>query len=506
VQETELKRGRIPLYSLLFALQPLVFLYGHNTLSVTPADAVRPLVVLLMLWAVATLLAKLLVRDWTRAGILVSVSFLFALLGRHILRIIRRLIHTNGYLFLTCILVAMVVIMLVWLLRRSKASFSTVRTFLVALGVLMMAPSAATTIVSLYTMHGFNVRWHQSVTRLADAVHVTKPKGGLPDIYYIILDEHGRQDVLAHRYGYDDSWFTSALRKNGFYVADKSQCNYVATNWSLASSLNMDYLAPMMDRARFVAHRPPRQMAWENECGAVFHKLGYKWVTVASDWSITGRNPFADVSLSNNGLSEFEQVLIARQVCELFRGLSPARTTTLWQIAELAKIARMKEPTFTFVHIVCPHPPYVFSRTGGPPVATSDEGRYIDQLAYVDSLILKAVNKILAESEKPPIIIIQSDHGPAFPTWRLPPDADLTKPAVKDRFYDRLGILNAYYFPGKTKTGLYSSITPVNSFRVLLNTYFDAKLKLLDDMTFIPSRYNVSDDWLPDRMRKCPRY
>ena len=39
-----------------------------------------------------------------------------------------------------------------------------------------------------------------------------------------------------------------------------------------------------------------------------------------------------------------------------------------------------------------------------------------------------------------------------------------------------MSILNAYYFPGGRYEGLYEAISPVNSFRVVLNTFFGAKL------------------------------
>jgi hypothetical protein len=44
--------------------------------------------------------------------------------------------------------------------------------------------------------------------------------------------------------------------------------------------------------------------------------------------------------------------------------------------------------------------------------------------------------------------------------------------------------LSAYYFPDQNYQALYPGITPVNSFRVVLNTYFGAKLPLLPDRNY----------------------
>jgi hypothetical protein len=47
----------------------------------------------------------------------------------------------------------------------------------------------------------------------------------------------------------------------------------------------------------------------------------------------------------------------------------------------------------------------------------------------------------------------------------------------------RIGILNAYHLPGVETGVLYPTISPVNSFRVVLNAYFGTKLPLLPDRT-----------------------
>jgi hypothetical protein len=51
--------------------------------------------------------------------------------------------------------------------------------------------------------------------------------------------------------------------------------------------------------------------------------------------------------------------------------------------------------------------------------------------------------------------------------------------------HERMSILNAYYLPdAKGDSPLYQSISPVNSLRVILNTYFDAGLILLPDRSY----------------------
>ena len=55
-------------------------------------------------------------------------------------------------------------------------------------------------------------------------------------------------------------------------------------------------------------------------------------------------------------------------------------------------------------------------------------------------------------------------------------------------------IFNAYHLPGFDTSQLYQSVTPVNSFRLILNHYFDTKFPLLPDKNYyIPHLNNPYD-------------
>jgi hypothetical protein len=49
-------------------------------------------------------------------------------------------------------------------------------------------------------------------------------------------------------------------------------------------------------------------------------------------------------------------------------------------------------------------------------------------------------------------------------------------------------ILNAYYLPGCDYSQLYDSISPVNTFRVILNHYFGTEFELLKDESFFSTK------------------
>jgi hypothetical protein len=102
---------------------------------------------------------------------------------------------------------------------------------------------------------------------------------------------------------------------------------------------------------------------------------------------------------------------------------------------------------------------------------------YSDQLRHVNELLVTAIDSILSQSTAPPIIIVQADHGPDAGKNRLGSSAD-------DFMLERMAILNAIYFPDAAYDNLYESITPVNTFRVLLSQYLNVDLDLVDDRCF----------------------
>jgi hypothetical protein len=325
-----------------------------------------------------------------------------------------------------------------------------------------------------------------------------------PDVYYFILDSYGRADTLKIAYNFDNSEFINGLRERGFYVADCSQANYVRTDISLTSTLNMMYLHKL--NAAFSPDSTKRAVLWDslkhNAVRHNFESMGYETVNFATGFAWNELED-ADVFISpppiSSGMSEFEGLFLdttlARYINEwgwvdpdavmgqAFRD----RFNSIFD--NMDNLARRNESQFNYIHVISPHPPFVFDPNGNPtyppdfwneqrmyPADLYQKG-YVNQLQYLNKKMLAAVDTLLAESETPPIIIIQSDHGP----WIQP----------KDR---RMWILNAYYLPGY-QDELYSTITPVNTFRIVFNAYFGGKYEKLNDVSFfspVPKIYDFS--------------
>ena len=270
----------------------------------------------------------------------------------------------------------------------------------------------------------------------------------------------------------------------------------------MSSSLNSVYLDDLV-RGLGWDQTELSDLIGKNNLVATLRPLGYKFVTFATGFDPTD-HPEADVYSSPRPyFSAFQRMLVDSTP---LRHIWPAQTDLnssafsreriLYLFDHLHEIAHDPAPTFTFAHLLSPHPPFVFGKDGEGVGARyvffslanrekvrgrfRDAERFIegyrDQSIFITRRIEETIDRILATSPEPPIIILQSDHGSEL---YLDPE-DVLNTDLKER----MSILNAYYFPGKRYEGLYDSISPVNSFRVLLNTFYGANIKLLADRSY----------------------
>jgi hypothetical protein len=324
-----------------------------------------------------------------------------------------------------------------------------------------------------------------------------------PDIFYIILDGYGRGDVLADLYGFDNQPFLDSLRRKGFYVADQSHTNYIQTIFSIPSGLNFSYIAPHGEDESGQAYFSG--LVRRNKIMAMLKRCGYRTVAFESGFFFTNR-PVVDIYLELGlGLNEFENLLLADSPVDVLaeeldlelseHSYEAHRQRVLYTFEKLGEMPQMPGPKFVFAHIISPHPPFIFDQAGQPVepkysyyIGDGDDYQgsleeylagYPAQVQFVNQKLEQVFDSLLADSKKPPVIIIQGDHGPGSRlVWDAPEQTCL---------WERTPILNAYYLPGAGEGWLYPSISPVNSFRVVLNAYFGTNLTLLPDATYFSS-------------------
>ncbi|MBN2116387.1 MAG: hypothetical protein JW730_07445 [Anaerolineales bacterium] len=325
-----------------------------------------------------------------------------------------------------------------------------------------------------------------------------------PDIYLIIVDGYGRADFLKDIYGYDNAQFIEFLEEKGFYVADQARSNYPLTQLSLPSLMNLQYLDEYTREFGGTDNLAPAyELIQHSTIRRVLEDRGYQFVALTSATLLTQiRDADVYLSLENNDLNEFEALLLSTSVMGVaaeswgfdlpVMSYELHRKYVVFSLDKLSEVPELPGPKFVFAHIMLPHPPFMFDRAGNfiPPErpyvtwdgslfpGTTEEYQngYLEQVIFLNQKLTGMISDILARSANPPIIILQGDHGPGAFYNVL----ELDTACLAERY----SILNAYYFPDGDYQQLYPSITPVNSFRVVLNQYFGAELDLLEDRSY----------------------
>jgi hypothetical protein len=309
-----------------------------------------------------------------------------------------------------------------------------------------------------------------------------------PDIYYIIVDGYARKDSLQKVVQFDNSEFIKSLQERGFYVPEKAHANYCHTHLSLPSSLSMQYLpvSSVIDEGYFSGNSREIHSWTKNSLVAQrLRKIGYRYRHVGSGFYSYRVDESADENLvydrgSSDYLLEFVFTTAIAPVlgkASLLRFVFDYAKFHEHQFKYIPRSKNSSDPLFTFAHILCPHPPYVFRRHGRRKHASpnkNDAAAYVEQLQYLNGRLLEMIDEIDRTSGNDAVIIIQADHGTWF--WGYTPETP-----TQDQLFERMSILAAYRYPPKARAELYSTITPVNSFRVLFNNLFGDSLPLLKD-------------------------
>jgi hypothetical protein len=489
----------IPWYFIVFSAYPVLALLASNIGQVMTGAAWRAMLVSVLIGLLLFLVLRLILRDSYRAAFLTTLWLaLFFSYGHVYMMLVEKWEKVN---FTPYLLVAWLILAVLFYFWVTRPRF-TFRDAALALNVV----SIGLVVTSLIQINSGVQKGsgHYTAAKNAPVENLVRPQNP-PDVYYFILDMYGRDDLLKQAYGFDNSAFIKGLEDRGFYVAECSMSNYVRTEISVGSSLNMTYLQDL-DPA-FSPDSIKRAKLWDSLKHSAtrynFENLGYKTIGFATGFAWNEMED-ADIFYSPDsismGMTEFEvlflRTTLARYINEM-HWIDPDyimgqnfRDRTMNVFNRMKEIARNPDPTFAYVHVISPHPPFVFGPNGEPtyPPDFWNENReypadlfakgYQNQLPFLNKKVLEAIDTIQANSATPPIIVIQGDHGP----W-LQSNAN------------RMKILNAYNLPGHNDK-LYSNITPVNTFRLIFDTYFGGKYDTLPDISYfspVPKLYQFTE-------------
>jgi hypothetical protein len=467
-----------PAYFILFSIYPVFWMYAHNVFSVLLAELFRPLLIsliiaLLFFW----LLQKVTHHSHTSALIVFVVFMAFFYYGhaRNLMYAFQGVIWDE---ILAGIWLLLVVLASMWI-GRSARNWD-MKTIAVTLNLLMVILLLYPAILVLVY---FNLR-AKPLERKTDHTVKVVAASTSPDIYYIILDAYTRSDVMKDKVGYDNQEFLKSLKDMGFYVAGCSQSNYGSTSLSLSSSLNMDYLQNISN----VYQPGEKNLVYtfkgldSNALRNTLTDAGYQTVAFASGFNwIEWRDANHFISPSEYGVTAFETMVSYSTFARVMNDFGVVyfndlfaedyRERTRLVLNSFDDVLKLPSPKFVFIHIIAPHPPFGLDSNGNNinPDSIDPMTGYENQAKFISKAIVPQLQKLINGSANPPVIILQGDHG----RIGSPPKEIMT-------------ILNAYYLPGHADQ-LYPSITPVNSFRVVLNSYFGTNFPLLKDISYYSS-------------------
>jgi hypothetical protein len=469
------------LYIPVFLLLLPIFFVLHGMTEQSGFVPLKDALLLLLIYSIAALalfaLCRLLFRDNVKAAIaaflLLGFHFFFGSMHDALITSFNNSFITKYSFLLPFFLIVFVIAFI--LIRRTTHNFKRLSKYLTVLLLLLIAWD---------TVNFFIKKSGALITAQLPGCDTCSK----PDVYLILLDEYAGHQSLKDIFSFDNSGFETQLTQRGFHVVNNSRSNYNYTPFSMASMLNLRYLH-LQNTER---SKPDLSYALsavnDNLATKIFAHNGYEFFNYSPCDIGNQPTPNEETFMPAKTKLITAQTFLSRLQRDLgyhLVKLSPAtgrayrelrNNDRLYELTATIAAKSHEKPVFVYTHFMMPHYPYYFDRDGKPmdPARVLPEGNnankkdYVEYLQYANKKIIQLTDHILRSSEKPPVIIIMSDHG--FRHFTPPVDQQY-------HFMD----LNAIYLPAKNYNGFYDGITNVNQFRVLFNTLFNTKFPVLKD-------------------------
>jgi hypothetical protein len=314
-----------------------------------------------------------------------------------------------------------------------------------------------------------------------------------PDIIHVVFDGLGRLDWLAKDYAIDAGAARGRLEAAGLRISPAAVANYSQTFPAVGAMLAMQYVDPAAANLR-----PGQARAYSQEViarSSVIRALrdrGYRFTLLSSGYEALVDHPLADDGLRGpTWFGQLEAYVLPQTPFRLLplQRLShvPHRRRTREILEALAAFTPGDRPRFVLAHVLAPHPPFVLGPDGSPRVpprlfsiqdgstfhGTPDEYRrgYSDQARYVLARV-ETMARAWARLPRPPVVIINGDHGPGL-------GFDMRDPAS--------GPTDARMSVFLAMAGLEGELprSPVNIYRRLFAEVFGVDTPPLDDRSFV---------------------
>jgi hypothetical protein len=474
----------------LLAIYPAFFHYANNVV-ITLLPSLLRIVVYSFLLAVVVYIAFLLFykHQPARASVAAFVFLIFfnsyGILYSYLLKLdILQIEHYSllPLFILTAVYVSWLTAKInVSLLTRFSTGASLILAGLILFNIIRIIP------------HEVEKERQTALAASTPTVNHSSSNQTYPDIYYIVLDEFSGFEPMRKYWNYQGvDEFKQFLEQRGFFVAEQSHGSSIVTLYELATRLNyQEYPCCNELRTYFAAIADSRAMRYLRDKGyttVTFDQSESVFpadIPVQADYSYSSApdsippstliDDFGILVINNTMLRAFSNIYEPFFVAP---GLEAHRNMLFFTLDKMKNLNEVPSPKFVYVHMLLPHMPFLFDQNGVVIATTFNSnwndylGNYIYSIDYAKEMITNILSQ--ADPENPPIIILQSDHGARNQIYYGNEETLLKN--FPEEF--KTSILYTLYIPGYDTSSLPQDINPINTFPIIFNYLFDAKIPL----------------------------
>ena len=485
----------------IFFLPMFFILHGINdNFGLIPAYVIVRLSIYYFIITLGIIgLSLLLLRKADIAAVfsfyLLSIFFLFGAFHDFLKSVIKNKFFVS-YTFLLPLILIITVVFFISLIKRKKINPASVRYFYYLVGIFAVL-EIGIAIKNIITNRSFD----NNLRSKTDELNLTSAclDNDKPDIFFVIFDTYPSSKCLKEDFNYDNGKIDSLFKDNHFFVSSLSRSNYNLTAFSLCSTTNLDYLEKGVEGKVANVKRAMEAMeTLKNNALINFLKhQGYKIENYGCfdfdgapsqtklffwDWYYRQIDDQTLYSRIKRDIGwNFALKNIFTGAFQVPKGYKITKTYHLYRnnynlnglIKELS--VSNNTPRFIYTHLMLPHSPFFLDSNGKEVSDTAllmnkinSKAAFLDQVKYANILLKKIIPLIAKPSSRARVVIIEGDHG----FREFGPEVPINRIFMN---------LNAYYFSDGDYSQLYDGISPVNSFRVVLNKYFCQSLPMRKD-------------------------
>lgn len=311
-----------------------------------------------------------------------------------------------------------------------------------------------------------------------------------PHIVWIVMDEYSGNTALKKRWNFVNP-LDSVLQSQGFFFLEEATSPYNYTHYSLAATLDMDYLQRLKEHS-VIGFRDIvrgnisleetnvlevlKQQHYNIHNYTIFNISGHP--TKAHQYFVDADFKLIDnQTLAGRIRQDIGWNFIRNEHTGALKDEYRYRQSLMQEgLIAAKKSVDDKPPSFFMFHFMLTHEPFLY-KSDGSLDTTAGFGmapeKYIASIMYANKLLTGFVDSLKRiYAGKDAVIVIQGDHGYKF--------------EEQDPLFDQEGcsILYAVYCTDLRYQGWKQPFNSVNGFRVLFNKYFHTNLPIQENRSF----------------------